>query len=268
MQKLRVAIIQNDAKQDWQSNFDFILKTLQKAKKKKPHFIALPETFYYRGSARSFAKLAKEVTPYVLSELKAFAKKSRISILAGSVLEKSSSKKFYNTSYLISNQGRIAAKYRKIHLFYNKIPGAAVDETKHHCSGRKTVVGNVQGVKLGLSVCYDLRFPELYRELVKKGSQVLLVPANFTHKTGEAHWEELLRARAIENQAFVIAPGQVGRHPQTKILSFGRSLIIDPWGKVIARGSKSRQEIVFASLDLAFQRQLRRKFPVLQHRKI
>lgn len=269
MKKLRVSLIQNNATENWEKNLSETEQLIQRALQKKSRIIALPETFYYRGPAKNYKTLAKHLTPFVLDRYKNLAKKNRVSILIGSMFESiKNSSKFYNTSYFISESGRLAAKYRKIHLFDNALKGASVQESKHHQHGARIVTSKFAGVKVGLSICYDLRFPELYRKLSKAGANILFVPANFTKKTGEAHWEVLLRARAIENQAFVFAPGQIGKHPTTKIESFGESMVIDPWGKVLARGSRKKEEVVTADLDLSLLKSLKRVFPVLSHRKI
>ena len=269
MKKLRVSLIQNNATEDWEKNLSKIDQLLARAVQKKSKIIALPETFYYRGSSQHYQTLAKHLTPFVLDRYQKLAKKKRVSILLGSVFEYiKNSKKFYNTSYLISESGRLAAKYRKIHLFDNALKGASVQESKHLEHGKRIITAKMAGTKVGLSVCYDLRFPELYRKLSKAGAKILFVPANFTKVTGEVHWEVLLRARAIENQAFVLAPGQIGKHPSTKIMSFGESMVVDPWGTVLARGSQRKEEIITVDIDLDLPRRLKRVFPVLNHRRL
>jgi len=268
---LRVACIQNNAGSDWEENLKRLERLVSRAVKRKAKLIALPETFCSRGRPNQFDFLARELTPRILQGFQEIARKTKTAFLLGSLLESTKRKKrYYNTSYLISESGKIAAKYRKIHLFdaNMKKKKLVVQESKHIESGSAAVTGTVCGVKAGLSVCYDLRFPELYRRLAARGSRIIFVPANFTHKTGEAHWEALLRARAIENQAFVIAPGQTGNHPYWKIKSHGNSMIVDPWGRILGRAGRDREEVLVCDLDLSYQAHLRREFPVLTHRRL
>ncbi len=265
--RLRIACLQVNAGEDTQKNLCGIRRQISAALDRGADFIALPEMFYARTGAQALAELAREVTPQVLDEFRLMAFKRRVVILLGSVVEKSPHpKRFYNTSILISEKGEIAARYRKIHLFDVNLKNIQVQESRHVMPGRKVVTGRVFGITAGLAVCYDLRFPELFRLLTERGSRILCVPANFTYVTGKAHWEVLLKARAIENQAFVIAPAQVGTHPVTGIRSFGNSLVLDPWGRVLARGGANRPEVILADLDLGMQRELRMRFPVLTHR--
>ena len=126
----------------------------------------------------------------------------------------------------------------------------------------------IGGKRAGFAICYDLRFPELFRELTGRGCRMIFLPANFTKITGQAHWETLIKARAIENQVFMIAPAQTGKHPVTGVESFGSSMIVDPWGQVLARASLHREEVIWADLDWERQRVLRREFPVLRHRRL
>lgn len=266
--KIRVSILQNNASDSYERNLKSLENLLQKALLKKPHLIAFPETFLWRGPSRKLLHSAKEHTPQILSKFKTFAREHGTAVLLGSVMDviPGNPKKVYNTSILISEEGRVVAKYQKIHLFDSALKGASVLESTDVQRGSRVVVGKVFGVKVGLSICYDLRFPELYRRLSKKGALLLFAPANFATKTGEAHWDVLVRARAIENQCFMIAPGQVGVHPASKIRGYGNSLIVAPWGNVLARGSGSKPEVVTADLDLGAQNQLRTSFPVLEHR--
>jgi deaminated glutathione amidase len=268
LKSLRVACIQMDASHDGEANLLKATALAARAVRQKSKFIAFPENFLWRGSGKNIAEASNATGP-ILSHFQDFAKKTKTVLLLGSLLEPSHlKKKYYTTSFLISETGKVIAKYRKIHLFRINFKQVCTDESVSTHGGSEAVVGKVFGVPAGLTVCYDLRFPELFRRLVLKGARIMTVPSNFTEHTGKAHWEVLLRARAIENQVFIIAPGQVGTHPSTKIRSFGNSLIIDPWGKVLARGHATREEVVIADLDFAVQSQLRRNFPVLTHIKM
>lgn len=266
LRRFKIACLQTDAGPDWQKNLQQARLQIRRALAYKPHLIALPEMFYWRGPSRQLSRIALEVTPLVIEEFRRLARTSQTAFLLGSLLEPAPRGKFYNTSVLISESGKIEARYRKIHLFDNRLKNVKSRESQHIAPGRKVVTGKIQGIRVGLAVCYDLRFPELFRRLAGKGARIIFLPANFTFETGKAHWEVLLRARAIENQIFIAAPAQTGIHPSTRIRSFGTSLIVDPWGKVLRKGSPVREQVLTAALDLRRQTWLRKIFPVLTHR--
>ena len=166
---------------------------------------------------------------------------------------------------LLAPDGTVVARYRKIHLFDVTVEDGPVDRESDRVSpGDRAVVADVDGVRIGLSICYDLRFPELYRALALAGAEVLTVPANFTERTGRDHWEVLLRARAIENGAYVLAPSQVGGPPGQP--AFGRSMVVDPWGTIVAQ-APDRVGLVTAELDLGRVRSIRRQIPALANRR-
>ena len=172
--------------------------------------------------------------------------------------------KTVNRSLLFNPQGEIVARYDKIHLFDVELPnGETYAESAKMLHGDKGVLANLPGAKLGMTICYDVRFAHLYRALAKAGADILAVPAAFTQVTGEAHWHVLLRARAIETGCFVIAPAQTGTHPGDR-KTFGHSLIIDPWGNVLADGGTA-EGVVMADLDLAQVQQVRSRIPALKH---
>ncbi len=274
---LRIACLQTNAGSDWEKNLSLIRRRLRRLLRRRLErplrypidCVALPEMFYWRGPSSDLRRVA-EASKKVVREFRQLARQTGVAFLLGSLLTASGKKgKFYNTSFLISEKGKIAGRYQKIHLFNIGLKGKiTARESRHILPGKKIVTGSVSGIRCGLTVCYDLRFPELFRHLAARGVEIIFVPANFTYFTGQAHWETLLRARAIENQAFIVAPAQIGVHPTTGIRSFGTSLIIDPWGSVLARGSRTQEETVTARLDLAQLRSLRRSFPVLSHRRL
>ncbi|MDP3919521.1 MAG: carbon-nitrogen hydrolase family protein [Candidatus Omnitrophota bacterium] len=268
--KFRVACIQTKAGKNFESNWRRIKSQISAALRKQPHLIALPEAFSCRAPRQANEDIARRQTPFLIREFTQIAKKNRVAFLMGSVLESSKRRgKFYNTSLLISETGRVVARYRKIHLFDIGMKGRVrTRESSQITPGNRVVVGTVWGVRVGLSICYDLRFPELFRALAQKGSRIIFMPANFTYFTGKAHWEVLLRARAIENQAYVVAPAQAGSHPATGIKSFGCSLLVDPWGKVLRRAARAGEQVLCADLDLRYQARIRREFPVLTHRRL
>jgi predicted amidohydrolase len=172
----------------------------------------------------------------------------------------------YNTSVLVDPAGTVAATYRKVHLFDVTLPdGSSYRESAAACAGSEAVTAELLGVRVGLSICYDVRFPELYRRLVDQGARVITVPAAFTLTTGKDHWHALLRARAIENQAYVLAPAQHGKHSRGR-QTYGKSVVIDPWGEVIAQCSEG-EGFVTARLDFQYQDRVRTAVPSLLHRK-
>ena len=222
-------------------------------------FILLPEVFNFRGDAKNkelFA-MATEKIPGPSSE--AFiqlAKKHKVSFLLGSILEKSPSTLAYNSSVFIDPHGKITAKYRKIHLFDARIGDKIIKESDSFRAGQRPVTVKIGDFRAGLTICYDLRFPGLYQDYARRGVEILTVPSCFTRKTGEAHWETLLRARAIENLAYVLAPNQVGIDARG-MQAHGHSMIISPWGEVIAQGGPQEQEIIFGDIRLEEVRKAR-----------
>ena len=263
---IRCACIQIGAGEDWEKNFKSVRQKISAAIRRGARLIALPENFCYRGGSSNLARLARESTPGAVRELAQIARRHRVAILCGSVIEAAAQKgKFANTSILISEKGHVAARYRKIHLFDVALKNLKVQESRHIVPGNRVVTGKIFGIRAGLTICYDLRFPELFRRLTGRGSRIIFVPANFTETTGKAHWEILLRARAIENQVFIVAPAQVGVNRATGIRSFGTSLVVDPWGKILARGSRTREQVILADLNPGYLAGLRRSFPVLTH---
>ncbi len=230
----------------------------------------LPEVFTYRGPSRRHAEIAEAVPGPTTERLSAAARRHRMWVLAGSILE-SSEGRVYNTSVLFDRLGEQVARYRKIHLFDVDLPGvSAVRESDTYTPGEQVVTAETEFGRVGLSICYDLRFPELYRSMMARGARVLFVPSNFQHTTGSAHWEVLLRARAIENQSFVVAPAQWGAwgDPAKGRRSVGHSLAVDPWGRVIASGPEEGTRAIIADLDLGELRRVRAALPAIQHRRL
>ena len=192
-------------------------------------------------------------------------------ILAGSVHEADDEGRVFNTSCLLDRQGELVARYRKIHLFDVELEGQPpIRESDLFSPGGELVTHETDLGRVGLSICYDVRFPELYRGLMSLGAEVLFVPAAFTAVTGEAHWEVLLRARAIENQCFVVAPAQWGPWgpPEDGRRCYGNSMIVDPWGRVLERAPEEGDGIWVADLDMAELRRVRTVLPALGHRRL
>jgi deaminated glutathione amidase len=266
MSRLRVALVQLAADHDLAGNLDRAVALVRQAGESKPGLIALPEMFQYRGPVAGFRESATSLPGPITERFAELARNLNCWILLGSLAERSSDPmRPFNTSVLLDPAGQIAATYRKRHLFDVTIEDGPSDrESARITPGDSSVVAVMEGiaqevdVRLGLSICYDLRFPELYRELSAGGAVIMAVPANFTEATGRDHWEVLLRARAIENGAFVIAPAQCGSGGG--VPAHGRSMVVDPWGTVIAQAPDGPGVVV---ADLALERvvAVRRQLP-------
>jgi len=250
---MKIALIQFNAGENKTNNLKRAIKFIKQAANQKAAFVLLPEIFVWRkqGSAgETLGKVADSLGSPTIKLLCETAKRNKIFILAGSIYEKIPGKaKTYNTSLLINPRGIIQTKYRKMNLFKACINGKTIDEGKSFLPGRALAVTRIGEFSAGLSICYDLRFPELYRKYFNRGVNVICAPSNFTKKTGGAHFEALLRARAIENMCYVLAPNQVG-HFSNGVEAYGNSMVIDPGGKILARASDSKEEMVFADIDL------------------
>ncbi len=265
---LTVALIQLTATADAEGGRRRALDWVEEGALAGADLIALPEVFHYLGPEEGKLASAETLEGPTLTALGERARKHRIWILAGSLSERSSIPgKVYNTSVLLNSQGGIAGVYRKIHLFDVDLKGGpSLRESDTVLPGDDPVVVPAPFGMVGMSVCYDLRFPELYRVLARNGARLLFVPSAFTAHTGKDHWEVLLRARAIENQAFVIAPGQWGRHSPSRV-SHGRSMVVDPWGVVVAC-APDREGITLARLDLQAVDKVRAQIPTWNHLRI
>jgi predicted amidohydrolase len=263
---LRVALVQLDAGDDVELNIAIAASLADEAAAGGARFVALPEYLQFRGPDDGYRASARPVPGPWTEPFAAVARARRAWILVGSLAERSDDPgRPFNTSVLVAPDGSIAARYRKIHLFDVDVENGPADRESDRVSpGDRAMIADVDGIHFGLSICYDLRFPELYRALALAGAEVLTVPANFTERTGRDHWEVLLRARAIENGAYVLAPAQIGGPPGQP--AFGRSMIVDPWGTVVAQAA-DRVGIITAELDLARVRSIRRQIPVLANRR-
>jgi predicted amidohydrolase len=227
--------------------------------------VALPENFAYLRDEGREIRFKTRLDGELVAALRRLARELRCYLLLGSIPEEiPGRRRIHNTSVLLGPRGELVAVYRKLHLFDIAMPGAPeLRESATVAAGDRPVLARTRLGNLGLTICYDLRFPELYRRLALAGAQVLFVPSAFTDFTGPHHWLPLLRARAIENQCWVVAPAQTGRHnPRRR--SHGEAVIIDPWGKVVARLPR-RQGIVQAEIDLALLERVRRGLPCLEH---
>ncbi len=261
---MKTALIQLNASDNKQKNIEGALRLAQRAINNGAQFILLPEVFNYRGLAhlKNGYSFAAENIPGVSSlPFLKLAKQHRVFILIGSLYEKiKNSTKVFNTSVLIDDQGKVAAKYRKIHLFEAIVDGKNLKESRFFKAGKNPAIAAVKDFQIGMTICYDLRFPEIYRAYARRGVDVLCIPSSFTKTTGQAHWETLLRARAIENLAYVLAPNQFGVG-HAGVETFGNSMIIDPWGKIIARAKSDKEEIIYATLQKEELSKARKRLP-------
>jgi len=264
---MRVALVQMSSSDRPEANFPRAEELIRRAAEGQPDLVALPENFLYlraEGEATGFSEDVEEGEHVGL--LRALARELGIWILAGSIPERlADSNKVHNTSLLLGRRGDVHATYRKVHLFDVTLPdGVELRESRHVAPGAEAVTADTDLCRIGLTICYDLRFPELYRKLTRAGAEVIFVPSAFTAQTGKDHWHVLLRARAIENQVYIVAPAQAGRHSE-KRQSYGHSLVVDPWGKVIAEAAEEGESVIHADLDLEHLRAIRRRLPCLEH---
>jgi predicted amidohydrolase len=265
---LRAAAVQLQSTNDPDRNLEAADRLTRAAAADGADLVVLPERTDVRGNAQDYATHAQPLDESrVIAWARATAAELGIDLVAGSIAERREGHdRVGNTSVHVGPDGEIKAIYRKIHMFDVEVGGVEYRESEHSEPADEIVVSETaQGLKLGLTICYDLRFPELYRILALRGARIITVPAAFTRVTGQAHWEVLLRARAIENQVFVIAPGQ-GRVPGPEGDSYGNSMIVDPWGEVLARAGGEEATFVAADLDLDRQDEIRAKLPSLANR--
>jgi predicted amidohydrolase len=264
---VRAAAVQLQSTEDKDRNLEDADRLTRAAAADGAELVVLPERLDIRGAAADYAAGAEPLDGRPVTWARDTARELGIDIVAGSVAERREGHdRVANTSVHAGPDGELKAVYRKIHMFDVEVGGVEYRESEHSEPADEIVVSETaQGVGLGLTICYDLRFPELYRILVLRGARIVAIPAAFTRVTGEAHWEILLRARAIENQVFVIAPGQ-GRLPGPDRDSYGNSMIVDPWGEVLARAGGEGACFVAADLDLARQDEIREKLPSLANR--
>ena len=264
---MRAAAVQLSCTDDKDRNLEAADRLVRDAAADGARLIVLPERLDLRGAAADYAAGAEGLDGRAVAWTRALAAELGIDLVAGSVAERRDGhERVANTSAHAGPDGELRAVYRKIHMFDVEVGGVEYRESEHSEPADEVVLSETaDGIPLGLTICYDLRFPELYRILALRGARLITVPANFTRVTGEAHWEVLLRARAIENQVFVIAPGQA-RRPGPERDSYGNSMIVDPWGVVLARAGDEEECFVAAELDLAAQDEVRSKLPSLANR--
>jgi deaminated glutathione amidase len=266
--KFSIAAVQMQAGADKEANLAEAERWIRAAAAEGAHVVALPEVFLWRGSKRKERAVAEPIPGPASERLRVLARELGIYLLGGSMLEDiPGSEKAYNTSLLFNPHGEVVAHYRKMHLFDVTLSkGVTARESDTRASGDQVIVAATDFCRMGLTVCYDLRFPELYRQLVTLGAQLIFVPAAFTAYTGAAHWQTLLRARAIENQVYIVAPAQFG-HAAESFETYGHTMIVDPWGVVLAEREDGAGFAV-AEADMDFLNNVRAELPCLEHRKL
>lgn len=263
------AVLQLRSTEDVTANLAAVATLVARAAAAGAKLVATPENTPFLGSPAKKLALAQPAGGPVEQELAGMAAKHGVHLLVGSLGEACDTTRSYNTSILFGPDGAEIARYRKLHLFDVDIPGGPrFKESASIAPGDRVVVARTPLGVIGLSICYDLRFPELYRALVDQGAELLAVPSAFTFQTGTAHWHTLLRARAIEAQAYVLAPAQEGRHDGDGLRhSYGHALVVDPWGTVVADCPEG-PGIGFAEIDLARVAAVRAAMPVAAHRRL
>jgi deaminated glutathione amidase len=264
------AVIQMQATGDLGANCGRAHQLIAQAAARGARLVALPEYFLGLGPPAAILAQAQDLGGHLVQAFRDQARQLRLYLLLGTIPEQTpAAAKVYNTSILLGPGGEILGVYRKLHLFDLDLPGqVSFRESAYVLPGCEVVALTLPAEPwtVGLAVCYDLRFPELFRALVDRGAELILVPAAFSQVTGKDHWEVLLRARAIENQVYILAPAQ-GPHPDQSLKTYGHSLIIDPWGRVLARAAE-QEEILYARLDRQYLHRIRAELPCLNHRRL
>lgn len=264
MAKVKIALIQLNSQRDVAQNIVTLEKFISQAADQGADFILTPENLASMPMDHQTPVFTMDKHP-LLAAARQMAQKHSVWLLLGSLLIKNEENRtIYNRSVLLDNNGMIVVSYDKIHLFdVNLGNGESYGESAYFNGGDRAIVITTPWGELGMTICYDLRFPQLYRALAQAGAEYIVVPSAFTATTGKAHWEVLLRARAIENGCFILAPNQTGTHAETQ-KTFGHSMIIDPWGEVQAIAGEI-EEIVFSEIDLSASQNVRQKIPSLAY---
>jgi deaminated glutathione amidase len=268
----RVAAVQMRSGVDKQANLAEATRLVALAAERGAELVVLPELFNLCGDLRRAAAEAEPMTGATARFLSELAATHHIWLVGGSIAEQASdgeaADKAYNSSLLFDPEGMLHDVYRKMHLFDVDLGlQLRVQESDSLLPGQKVTSLATDLAHLGLAICYDLRFPELFRELSSRGVELLCIPAAFTKKTGQDHWQLLVRARAVENQCYVIAANQAGEHAPGNT-SYGHSLIVDPWGRILAEASEEQAEVITADISAERLLEVRRCLPSLQHRML
>jgi predicted amidohydrolase len=263
---MRAAAVQLNSTDAYDRNLEVAERLVRAAAADGAELVVLPEKWTVLGPPEAISSSAEPIDGLALSAAAGWARELGIFLVAGSVPEVvPDQEKLANTSVMFGPDGERLATYRKIHMFDVEVGDVSYRESEIEQAGDRIALGDANGTKVGLTICYDLRFPELYRILAMRGARVITVPSAFTERTGRDHWEVLIRARAIEDQVFIVAAGQIGPAPP-HYRSYGRSMIVDPWGVVLAEAPDT-ECFVSADLDFANQDEIRDRLPSLRHRR-
>jgi deaminated glutathione amidase len=264
--RIRLACVQMTSRADKAANLEAADRLVAQAAATGADVVVLPEKWNAIGAPDELHAAAEPVGGESVEAMAGWARRHGVTLVGGSITERREGReKLSNTSLVFDSDGHVVATYRKIHLFDVEVGGVVYRESEAEEPGDEPVVAPVEGWGLGLTICYDVRFPELYRILALEGAELVTVPAHFTTPTGKDHWHVLLRARAIENQLYVAAAAQVGETLPGKP-AYGRSLIVDPWGTVLAQ-APDEQTVIAAELDRARVEDIRAKLPSLKNRQ-
>ena len=265
-ERLRVACLQLNSGSDLPANVATVRALAREAAGNGAQFVLTPEYAFMldgRGRVMRDGALPAEGGE-VLAEMRALARELQVWLLLGSLTVRTEEERIANRSVLVAADGAIIASYDKIHMFDVTLPdGKIIRESSAYLPGDRAVIADTPWGKLGLTVCYDLRFPALFRALARAGASIISVPSSFQRQTGKAHWHPLLRARAIENECFILAPAMCGDHPGDR-QTYGHSLIVDPWGEILTDGGEV-PGIVYGEIDPARVAKVRRMMPSLEH---
>lgn len=267
---MKITVVQKNVSEDKSANLKSVATLVERAvKQDRADFVILPEMI--GCITASPVAMRESAEPFPGGEAFDFfsdlSKRLSVNLHIGSAMELDGDE-VYNTSLVFDRRGELLAKYRKIHRFDAVLAdGTELKESAHVAAGQDVVCVDVEGVRVGLAICYDLRFPELFQALCESGAEVIVVPAAFTFQTGADHWEVLLRARAIEGQCYVAAPCQVGSFDNGKYMNWGHSMIIDPWGQIVAQASNT-EAFASANIDRTYQQAIRTRMPLKKHRML
>jgi deaminated glutathione amidase len=267
MKKLKVSMVQMQVTNDVEVNVNKAIALIKEAAMSNPDVVVLPENFHLMGTKKEFFEKAESIDGHTITALRKLARELGIYIVAGTMkLRVHNEEKLRNSCCVINPEGEIQDIYDKIHTFNAQVGGRTYSGSQVEEAGDRIIVTNIKGVPVGLSVCFDIRYPEMFRILALKGAKVILVPAIFMLHTGKDHWEVLLRARAIENQVYMVAPATYGKFPPHEEWSYGRSMAIDPWGLMIAQSS-DKDGVITVDLDLDLVEDVRKRVPTLSQRR-
>ena len=266
IRKYTVAVVQLDTQNDKGENLKTICNYIDEAAAHGAKLVSFPEVMNLVGENVGEGGKHEQIPGYTTEKLMAKAKEHGIYIHSGSFCEEiPGEERAYNTTVMINPQGEIIAKYHKLHTFDVTLPdGTVCDESARMHPGDEIVTVDTELGKLGFAICYDIRFPELFRIMALEGAQVIFTPASFTMPTGKDHWEPILRTRAIENGLYIVAAGQIGK--KARFAAYGNSMVVDPWGTVISR-AKDQPGITYGEIDLDYLDKIRQQIPSLKNRR-